>query len=151
MELSEYKEVIKFAIANEIEAQKFYQDAADRVQDPHLKEMFTGFAAEEKRHEQILTGIISHESVGQYFHQGADFKVSETVDKPSLSIDMKPAEAIALAMKNEEEAMQQYQELADACSDPEKKQVFLDLAAMEKGHKLRMEKAFVDIGYPEVW
>lgn len=151
MELSEYKEVIKFAIANEIEAQKFYQDAADRVQDPHLKEMFAGFALEEKKHEQILTGILAHEAIGQYFHQGTDFKVSETMDKPPLTTAMQPADAIALAMKNEEEAMQQYTQLANACSDPEKKQVFLDLAAMEKGHKLRMEKAFVDIGYPEVW
>ena len=151
MELSEYKEVIKFAIANEIEAQKFYQDAADRVDDPHLKEMFAGFVVEEKRHEEILSGIIAHDEVGQYFHEKADFKVSETVDKPALTTKMKPADAIALAMKNEEEAMQQYNELANACTDPEKKQVFLDLAAMEKGHKLKMEKAFVDIGYPEVW
>ena len=151
MELAAYKEVIKFAIANEFEAQKFYQNAADCVQDPHLKEMFKGFAIEEKRHAEILTGILSHAAVGVYFHDGSDLKVSETVDRPKLSIDMKPADAIALAMKNEEDAMRQYTELAAACSDPEKKKIFLDLAAMEKGHKLRMEKAFVDIGYPEVW
>ena len=151
MELSEYKEVIKFAIANEIEAQKFYQDAADRVEDPHLKAMFAGFVVEEKKHEEILSGIIEHDEVGQYFHEKADFKVAETVDKPELTTNMKPADAIALAMNNEEEAMQQYNELANACTDPQKKQVFLDLAAMEKGHKLKMEKAFVDIGYPEVW
>ena len=40
------------AIANEIEAQKFYQDAADRVEDPHLKAMFAGFVVEEKKHEE---------------------------------------------------------------------------------------------------
>jgi rubrerythrin len=151
MESAEYKDVIKFAIANEFEAQKFYQAAADRVQDPHLKAMFSGFAAEEKKHAEILTGVLSHAAIGKYFHEGSDFKVSETVDRPKLSTDMKPADAIALAMKNEEDAMRQYGELAAACSDPEKKKVFLDLAAMEKGHKLKMEKAFVDIGYPEVW
>ncbi len=64
---------------------------------------------------------------------------------------MKPADAIALAMKNEEEAMKQYSVLADACSDHDLKNVFLDLAAMEREHKFKMEKAFVDIGYPEVW
>ena len=31
------------------------------------------------------------------------------------------------------------------------KKVFLDLAVMELGDKLKMEKAFVNIGYPEVW
>jgi rubrerythrin len=64
---------------------------------------------------------------------------------------MKPADAIALAMKKEEEAMVQYKQMAESCSQPEKKQVFLDLAAMEQGHKQKMENAFVDIGYPEVW
>ena len=127
MQLTEYKEVLKFAIANEIEAQKFYRDAADRVQDPHLKEMFAGFAVEEKRHEEILTGIIAHDAIGQYFNENKDFKVAETVEKPKLSTDMKPADAIALAMKNEEEAMRQYLALADACADAAKKQVFLDL------------------------
>ena len=33
----------------------------------------------------------------------------------------------------------------------EKKKIFLDLAAMEQGHKRKMEDAFVDIGFPEVW
>ena len=64
---------------------------------------------------------------------------------------MKPAEAIALAMKKEEEAIVQYTALAEDCPDAEKKKVFLDLAAMERGHKKKMEAAFVDIGYPEVW
>ncbi|MCP3954519.1 MAG: rubrerythrin, partial [Desulfobacterales bacterium] len=54
-------------------------------------------------------------------------------------------------MKNEEDAMRQYQQMAAACDDPDKKRVFEDLAAMERGHKNKMEKAFVDIGYPEVW
>ena len=55
------------------------------------------------------------------------------------------------AMKKEAEAMKQYTEMADICSDAEKRQVFLDLAAMERDHKLKMETAFTDIGYPEVW
>ena len=42
-----------------------------------------------------------------------DYKVAETVDMPRLSLDMKPAEAIALAMKKEEEAMRMYLSLAN--------------------------------------
>ena len=47
--------------------------------------------------------------------------------------------------------MKQYADLAEACLDPRQKEVFLDLAAMERGHKLKMEKAFLDIGYTELW
>ncbi len=151
MNLNQYKEIIEFAIAGEIEAQEFYKAAANKINDPYLKEMFEKFAKEEKGHEKILKGILVKDTINQYFKESADYKVAETVEKPKLSTDMKPADAIALAMKNEEEAMKQYTDLAEACLDPSQKKVFLDLAAMERGHKFLMEKAFVDIGYTEIW
>jgi rubrerythrin len=151
MNLDQYKEIIKFAIVGEIEAQEFYKDAADKVNDPYLKEMFEQFAKDEKGHEKILNGILSKDAINQYFDESTDYKVAETIDTPKLSTNMKPADAIALAMKKEEEAMKQYTDLAEACKDSGQKKVFLDLASMERGHKLKMEKAFVDIGYAEVW
>jgi len=151
MILNEYKDVIKFAMANEVEARKFYADAADKLRDPNLKKMFGQFAEEEKKHREILKGIYISILIGEYFDEKMDYKVAETVDVPELSIDMKPADAIALAMKKEEEAMVQYTELAEECPDAKKKKIFLDLAAMERGHKRKMEDAFVDIGYPEEW
>jgi len=151
MNLNQYKEIIEFAIAGEIEAQEFYKVAAYKINDPHLKEMFEQFAKDEKGHEKILKGILSKDIINQYFNESTDYKVAETVDTPKLSTDMKPADAIALAMKKEEEAMKQYTDLAEACKDFGQKKVFLDLAAMERGHKLKMEKAFIDIGYVEVW
>ncbi|MDX2446153.1 MAG: ferritin family protein [Desulfobacterales bacterium] len=151
MILSEYKNIIKFAMENEVEAQKFYEEAAQKVQSTQLKEMFTDFAQEEKKHREILKQVYISNRMGDYFHEGQDYHIAEDVDLPVLSTDMKPADAIALAMKKEEAAMAQYTELADSCPEPDKKKVFLDLAAMERGHKLRMENAFVDIGFPEVW
>lgn len=151
MNLNQYKEIIEFAIAGEIEAQEFYKVAANKINDPYLKEMFEQFAKDEKGHEKILKGILSKDTINEYFNESTDYKVAETVDTPKLSTDMKPADAIALAMKKEEEAMKQYTDLAEACLDPGQKKVFLDLAAMERGHKLKMEKAFVNIGYTEVW
>ena len=47
MNLSEYKNVIKFAMANEVEAQKFYADAADKLSNPALKKMFLQLSEEE--------------------------------------------------------------------------------------------------------
>jgi rubrerythrin len=151
MNLNQFKDIIEFAIAGEIEAQKFYQSAAEKINDLYLKEMFEQFAKEEKGHEKILKGILSKDAINLYFNESPDYKVAETVDKPKLTIDMKPADAIALAMKKEEEAMKQYTDLAETCKDPGQKIVFLDLAAMERGHKLKMENAFVDIGYAEIW
>ena len=151
MNLSEYKEIIKQAIANEVEARKFYEDAAGTLKDPYLKKMFATLADEEKKHRDILTKIFTSNTIDRYFSETRDYKVAETVAEPELSMDMKPADAFALAMKKEEAAMKQYTQMADMCDDADKRQVFLDLAAMERDHKLKMETAFTDIGYPEVW
>jgi rubrerythrin len=151
MKLSEYKEIIKQAIANEVEARKFYEDAAKTLKDPYLKKLFASLAEEEKKHRDILTQIYTSNTIDHYFSETRDYKVAETMDEPALSMDMKPADALALAMKKEEAAMKQYTAMANMCDDADKRQVFLDLAAMERDHKLKMETAFTDIGYPEVW
>lgn len=151
MNLNEYKEIIKQAIANEVEAKKFYEDASDRLTDPYLKKLFASLAEEEKKHRDILTKIYTADTIDRYFTESRDYKVAETLDAPALSMEMKPADAFALAMKKEEAAMKQYTAMARMCDDDGKRQVFLDLAAMERDHKLKMESAFIDIGYPEVW
>jgi rubrerythrin len=151
MNLNDYKEIIKLAIANEVEAKKFYEDAANTLTDPHLKKLFASLAEEEMKHRDILTKIYTSNTMDRYFSESRDYKVAETMDEPELSMAMKPADAFALAMKKEEAAMKQYSEMAEMCDDDAKRQVFLDLAAMERDHKLKMESAFIDIGYPEVW
>ena len=151
MDAAIFKKIVDMAIANEIEAWGFYQAASEKIKEPHLKEMFQGFAREEKGHELLLRNLLSRGTMSLNFKETTDYKVAETVDEPRLSLDMKPADAIALAMKKEERAMKEYNWLAEQCEDAAEKKVFLDLAAMERGHKLQLEEMFVDIGYPEVW
>ena len=64
---------------------------------------------------------------------------------------MKPADAIAVVMKNEEDAMNLYLWLAEGCDDTDQKKVFEGLAAMEREHKFKVENSFVDIACPEIW
>jgi rubrerythrin len=151
MDANTYDQIMRQAIQSEIDAQKFYADVAAKVNDNHLKKMFAGFVEEEKRHERILEGFRTRGAGHLHFKDAPDLKVAETVDAPSPSVDMKPADALALAMKNEEAAMKHYSELAAACSDAAQAAVFEELAAMERDHKRQMETAFVDVGYPEVW
>jgi rubrerythrin len=44
-----------------------------------------------------------------------------------------------------------YRSLAEATGDAEMKNIFKNLAAMELGHKQRLENVFVEIGYPETF
>ena len=151
MESANFKKNMEFAIGQERFAQVFYRDAAKALTNSFLKEMFSQLAKEEEKHEKLLTEILEKGVAKEYFHKVIDYKVAETVEVPRVANDMKPADAFALAMKNEEEAMNLYASLAGACSDPDEKRVFEDLANMERQHKLKMENAFVNIAYPEAW
>ena len=124
MDLQEYKKIVELAIGEEIAASIFYQEASDKVQDPYLKKMFAELAEDERGHKRILEKILTNQSIKQYFRDSVDFKVAETVDKPELSLQMNPADAIALAMKNEEDAMNHYTQLSESVSDPQMKKVF---------------------------
>lgn len=152
MDLEKYRQVIADAIQGEIEARQFYEKIAEGIQDAYLKKTFKGFAAEEGRHEKILTEILNREKTDtRYFNFDKDFKVAETIDLPEVTPTMDLKDAIGIAMKNEEIAMKKYLALADNCEDPDLKKVFLDLASMERDHKFKMEASFVDVAYPEIW
>ena len=83
--------------------------------------------------------------------QNIDYKIAETQDMPALSLTMKPAEAIAIAMKKEQQAAELYRALADKVINPIEKKELENLANMEMGHKHKLENAFINIGYPEVF
>jgi len=150
MKAEDYKKVITMAVENEIEAYDFYKAAGEKVSDANLKSIFNDLAKEEQQHREFLQGLLSQAQTMK-FDENQDYKISESVDKPKLSISMSPADAIGLAMKNEEEAMHMYAELAKASADKEQKAMFDSLARMEQGHKVKLEGLYTDMAYPEVW
>ncbi len=152
MDLEQYKQVISDAIKGETEARQFYEKIAEKIKDDYLKELFEKFALEEAKHEKILSHILNQEKMeASFFNFDKDFKVAESIEMPEVNEDMNLKDAIAIAVKNEELAMKKYTALAENCDDGKLKAVFLDLAAMERDHKFKMEKNFVDVAYPEVW
>ena len=151
MDNKDFESIIDMAVEAEVEAYEFYRDVAARVSDAGMKRLFQEFADEEQGHKKALENIKVKELQNFSFSVGADYKVSETVALPRLSITMKPVDAIALAMKKEEEAMKIYTHLASATNDPEKQKIFGELAKMEEGHKVRMEGMYNETAFPEVW
>ncbi|MBF0210745.1 MAG: ferritin family protein [Desulfamplus sp.] len=146
-----YKEIIDYAIEREIEAETFYKEIAQKVSKPILKEMFSNFAAEENKHQQILKGVAENREAQLNFKSSSDYGISESVVKPQVSDDMTLADVFAIAMKNEERAMKMYQYLANDSSSDSVKQIFQELATMEQGHKFKMEQSYTDVAYAEAW
>lgn len=142
---------IEMAIESEIEAFAFYKGVAEQVADNDLKELFDQFAKEENKHKDMLEDALANGTFDRLPKENRDYKVAEAIDLPKLSIDMKPKDAIALAMKKEEAAMKHYTQLADLSIDEDLKNLFTNLASMEREHKFNLEKVFVERGYPEKW
>ena len=150
MKLDDYKAIISMAIGNEIEAYDFYNAVSQKTADANIKKIFQDLAEQELGHRHFLEGLMSNVKPMQ-FDVTKDYKVSESVAKPKLSMTMKPADAMALAMKEEEGAMVMYQALANSSADPEQKAMFLSLAEMEKSHKIKLEEIYTNMAFVEVW
>jgi rubrerythrin len=146
-----YINILSMAIENEVEAYEFYLGVSQKVEDANLKSIFKELAEQELGHKDLLSSYLNNNARPLSFIQIPDYKVSETVAKPKLSMQMKPADAIALAMKNEEEAMNMYKDLADSSSDKEQKNLFMNLSNMEKSHKAQLEDLYTNMAFPEVW
>ncbi|NLD05340.1 MAG: ferritin family protein [Synergistaceae bacterium] len=152
MKMKNYKEILKMAICNEVEAYEFYRDAAAKMKDPARKKIFQELAEEEAGHKALLEGFLNNEMKDMKFNEEKDYKVAETVEAPQvLSTDMPFKDAVALAMKKEQEAMEMYQQFADASEETKQKETFLELVKMERGHKVRLEGIYTDIAFIEVW
>jgi len=151
MDIESYKNILAMAIENEIEAAEFYQGVYDKTETDNLKSIFGKLATEERKHRALLEGFLANEARPMKFKAGQDYKVSETVEMPRLSMEMKPVDAIALAMKKEEEAMNMYLKFAQASDDAEQKEVFENLAKMEQSHKANLENLYTNMAFPEAW
>jgi len=145
------RSIIDFAIKNEVDAYKFYKDASVKVKEQYLKDTFEELAKEELEHKKFLEDLIISDMKEIELEGFSDYKISETIDKPELTVDMDFPDAIALAIKNEEEAMEMYEKLASVSIDEEGKNLFQGLMKMEQMHKAKLEDIYVNVAYGEVW
>lgn len=146
-----YKEILKTAILNEVEAYEFYATIATKFKSPNLTATFMELANEEVSHKKTLEAFLNNESKEMKFNEVQDYKIAEGEKLPRLSSDMSFVDGIKLAMKKEQEAMEMYNKFADLSTDVKQKEVFIQLARMELGHKAKLEQIFTSTAYTEVW
>lgn len=151
MNKTEFNEIMDYAINEEILSYEFYTEAANKVTDSALNEVFSELAEEEMEHKRFLEEFKESNSETISLDESVDYKIADTIDKPELSTSMNFQDAIALAIKKEEEAMVMYQALADSSVEEDKKSVFIGLRNMEQMHKTRLEDIYINVAYKEVW
>ncbi|MBT8506848.1 ferritin [Methanomicrobiaceae archaeon CYW5] len=151
MKKEEYRSILSGAIEKEVESYTFYREIESCTNDETLKKIFGELADEERKHRETLEEFLTKPIKSLEFDEAQDYKISETLELPTMTTEMKPADGIALAIKKEELSRDMYRELAELSTGPQQKQIFTNLANMESHHKARLEDIFTNMAFPEVW
>ena len=151
MKNDEFKKILLNAIDREVESYALYTALADKVKDSALKTTFKELAQEETYHRKTLQEYLTGVKKELKFDEVKDYKLSNLLESPSPTSDMKPLDGLKLAIKKEEEAMEMYEKLAEASVDGEQKKIFSELAKMERGHKARLEDLYTNSAFAEAW
>lgn len=137
--------IIDFAIDTEIDSYDFYKEAINKTEDIQAKIIFGNLAEEELKHKEFLEKLLKDDSYSFDFEQFTDYKISEDIYKDDYSEQIDLKDAIAIAIKKEEEAMYMYKALSDDSVNKEVKDLFLDLSKMEQMHKVKLEEIYIKL------
>ena len=151
MKSEEFKKILLNAIDKEVESYTFYTATSERVKDKALKTIFKELAEQETMHRKTLQEYLSGAKKELKFDEVKDYHLSDIIESPTLSTEMKPLDGLKLAIKKEEEAKQMYEKLSEASTDSEQKKIFNELAKMELGHKARLEDIYTNTAFAEAW
>lgn len=144
---------LKMAIQTEQDGQRFYRQAALQTRHPQARELFLSVAQDEVMHEQVLQarlaalnhgdgweGVIALEPPSAvaagpalFTTENLEFHVREYTSDLS---------ALRMAYLLENDAVAFYEMAAAQTQDPIGKQMFLDLAAFERGHRALFETEY---------
>ena len=137
-------EILDFAIKNEEDAAKFYNELAGKMDKPAMKNVFLGFAKEEEGHKAKLLGVKQGKQLEPTKTKVLDLKIGDYLVEEEPKADLDYQGALILAMKQEKAAFKLYSDLAASTDDDNIRTLFLSLAQEEAKHKLRFEIEYDD-------
>jgi len=138
------EDILNFAISEEEKAQAFYEDMAGKSDSPAMKDVFSGFALEEKGHRAKLIAVKEGKIEEPFAGKVADLKIGDYLVDMDAAPDTTYQEALIIAMKKEKAAFRMYTDMAGSVQDQNLRNLFLGLAQEEAKHKLRFEVEYDD-------
>jgi rubrerythrin len=143
-EFKSIDDILDFAIGEEEGAQRFYESLASSAQSSGMREVFEGFAREERGHKAKLEAIKKGHTREGFASRVQDIKLGDYLVDVEPTPETSYQEALIVAMKKEKAAFRLYSDLAAVAPDEEMKNTFLGLAQEEAKHKLRFEVEYDD-------
>jgi rubrerythrin len=142
MTISEFIEILDFAIAPEQEAVSFYRDLQSEAKFLSQKEFLTELEAMERGHIVVIENIRKTGVAPEDIQKTPNLKISEYLTVDADQLDLTYQNILIKAMKREEASLQLYSELSQKFANQEIAQLFRRLAADEAKHKLRFEQLY---------
>jgi rubrerythrin len=144
MKFENFEKILEFAIEKEQEAVRFYEELSSQEAYSAGKESFLEFAAEERKHEEMLRNF-TKENLSHYETKTVpDLKRSDYVLDFNYSPGLPYSDVLILAAKREEKALALYSALAEKAEVEEHRKLFEFLAREEAKHKLALETILDD-------
>ena len=148
-----FREIIRIAISNEENAEKFYREAAEKVKLEHAKVALLELAKEETGHAEFLKTILEKgvEEIlaAQSINAIQDLKIVDYLSVKKLNEYANYQDVLTAAMQREKIAYEFYKRMAALVSDEKLKAIMLKLAEVEMGHKNRLERLYEEEFYQE--
>ena len=134
------EEVLEFAIAREVEANRFYLALAERVDVLEMRKVFEELAEEELEHKAKLELEFLKKGKALFSKDRViDINTSDYIISDEPLIDMDYKDMLCLAIEKEDAAFRIYVNLLGYVDDHESREVLLAIAEEEVKHKLRFE------------
>ena len=144
MNFETFEEIMEYAINKEKEAEKFYNEAAEKAAFSGAKELFKSFALEERGHQKLLENF-SKDNFEHYREKKIpDLKLSDYTVELEYKPEMLYDDILRLAAKREEKAFKFYSDFAERADQESHKKIFKVLAQEESKHKLGLESMYDD-------
>lgn len=136
------QEVLDAAIRKEQAACELYSRTAAESPAPGARALLSELAEQERQHREALESL-DPASLGAFEPDlRQDLKIAEYLEDRPLDPDAGLQDIVIYAMHREEEARDFYRRMADSAPGEELRELFGKLAAMERGHKGRLEEFY---------
>jgi rubrerythrin len=141
-------EIFEFAIAREVDANRFYLTLAQRIDNPEMRKVFEDLAKEELEHKAKLelelmnTGRVvstNHESAPVLSGESKNGGVGQVWQNSGPKLDMDYKDMLLLGIEKEEASFRTYVSLIGTVHEQGSREVLLAIAEEEVKHKLRFE------------
>jgi rubrerythrin len=148
MKFDSLEAIVDFAIEKEKEAFEFYSELAKKEAFSGSKDLFTDFAREERKHQNLLqdfrTKGLTQAMKDYKLKWIKDIKRSDYVVDLEYHKGMAYNEILMLAMKREEKSLKLYNDFLKQTTTPDGQKLFKMLCQEEAKHKLALETMYDD-------